>query len=70
MSTIPIRDVKIGYVSWTQSDTVAVCYGFTIGPQRGTQWISILYGTEAEAEAARKAVVEALRDAVEVVRPD
>jgi len=67
MSTIPIRDLKIGDVTWVQSDTVAVCYGFSIGPQRGTPWISIAYGTGAEAEAARKAVVEVLRDAVEVV---
>jgi hypothetical protein len=70
MPAIPIRHVKIGEVAGVQSGSVYGYHGFSIGPQHETHWISIAYRTKTEAEAARKAVEEALRDAVEVVKPD
>jgi hypothetical protein len=69
MPTIPIRDLRIGEVAGVQSGNSPNCYGFSIGPQQGTSWISIVYRTKTEAEAAWKAVEEALRNAVEVVKP-
>jgi hypothetical protein len=68
MPIIPIRDLKIGDVAWVRFGSGPGCHGFTIGPQQGSPWISIVYRTKMEAEAARKAVEEALRDAVEVVK--
>jgi len=69
MPTIPIRDLKIGGVAGVQSGSSPSCYGFNIGPQQGTQWITIVYRTKTEAEAAWKAVEAALRNAVEIVKP-
>jgi hypothetical protein len=70
MPTIPLRGLKLTDVTGVQSDSGPGCHGFSIGPQQGTPWINIVYRTQIEAEAARKAVAEALRDAVEVVKPD
>jgi hypothetical protein len=70
MPTIPIRDLRIGDVAGVQSGNSPNCYGLNIESQQGTPWITIVYRTKTEAEAAWKAVEEALRNAVEAVKPD
>jgi hypothetical protein len=64
-----VRDFKIGKVAATQSSS-GFFHGFSIRTAYGAPLISIHYGTEAEAEAARQAVEDALGNAVEVVTPD